>query len=127
MRYLDFDQLQTNLSLGKAVEQWLGTTDQGEYTTIQWVRIYKERPYGDVYNVCYHDVFDDGGNEFTDIVEFDGVDPDHPFGTAKSFYSYQEALNFAVQTFNCKLERFVNSGSIQSEYIEYLRARKNKS
>ena len=58
MRYLEKDQLTTNLSLGKSVEQWLSFESKEGYTILRWLRINKERD--SKYTVNFTECFDDG-------------------------------------------------------------------
>lgn len=44
MRYLQTEQLISNLSLGKPAEQWLGTYVHNDYVEIRWLRICQEKP-----------------------------------------------------------------------------------
>lgn len=124
MRYLQIEQLISNLSLGKPVEQWLGTYVHNDYVEIRWLRIYQEKPAG--YSVHYLQVIDEGDHNFTDIYEFGAIDTDEPYGKIDCFSSYQEALEFSVKRYGCKLDSFVGGGLIETEYIDYLKSRTSR-
>lgn len=110
------EQLKGNLSVGKAVEQWLSHESKEDYTVLKWLRIDKEKDSN--YSVSYFECFDDGDDDFTDIYEFSSLDPDEPY-VINSFNSVNEALDFAVNNYSASLERFVTDGMIQEEYVQY--------
>ena len=74
MRYLTNEQLTTNLSLGKSVEQWLSFETKDDYVVLKWLRIDKEKD--STYSVSYIECFDDGDTDYIDIYSFSPVDPD---------------------------------------------------
>jgi hypothetical protein len=119
-RYLNEEQLKTNLSLGKAVEQWLGSKEEKDYTILKWLSI--ERKRNGKYTVAFIECFDDGSSEFTDIYEFSLLDPDEPEGIINTFITTDEALNFAESKYNASISKYVSSGMIQEDYKEYLRS-----
>lgn len=124
MIYLQIEQLISNLSLGKPVEQWLGTYDHKDYVEIRWLRICQEKPGS--YSVYYLQVFDEGDHNFTGIYEFGAIDTDEPYGKIDCFSSYQEALEFSVKRYGSKLDAFVCGGLIEAEYIDYLKSRTSR-
>lgn len=85
MKYLDQEQLLTNLKLGKSVEQWLGAKKERGYVKLNWIRIDKEK--GGEYTVAFIEVFDHGNEDFLDIYAFTPISPDEPFGVIKTFRS----------------------------------------
>ncbi|UOE51445.1 hypothetical protein MTO98_10185 [Mucilaginibacter sp. SMC90] len=120
MKYLSSEQLKTNLSSGKPIEQWLSHQKQDDYTILKWLRIDKEKD--STYSVSYMECFDEGDEDFLDIYEFAPLDPDEPF-TINSFSNINEALFFAINKYQASESRFVAAGMIQEEYKEYLMAR----
>jgi len=71
--YLTKLELLARVRLGKEIAQWLGHVDETDYTIIKWLTVGKT---GSQYYVLYQESFDDGDEEFCDIVEFSPVDPD---------------------------------------------------
>lgn len=121
MRYLDQQQINTNGSLGKPLEQWLGIREEDDYTVLKWIIIEKEKDGS--YSVVYKESLDEGDEDFTDIYEFSALDPDEAFGVINSFTTFQEALYFSIKEYGAKMDRFVNSGVIQDEYLEYINSK----
>jgi len=120
MKYLSSEQLKTNLSLGRSIEQWLSHQKHDDYTILKWLRIDKEKD--STYSVSYMECFDEGDEDFLDIYEFAPVDPDEPF-TINSFITINEALIFAIDKYQVSESRFVSTGMIQEEYKGYLIAK----
>ncbi|QKJ31600.1 hypothetical protein HQ865_18125 [Mucilaginibacter mali] len=115
-KYLTIEQLRTNISLGKPVEQWLSHESKEDYTILKWLRIYKERDQ--TYSVNYIECYDDGDDDFIDIYEFSSLDPDELY-FSNSFDSVGGALDFSVSNYSASLDKFVTGGMIQEEYILY--------
>ena len=118
-RYLNIEQLNANIRLGKSVEQWLGYTVEKDYTILKWLRIDKEK--SGQYSVAYIECFDDGDENFIDIYEFSTIDPDELYGTINTFDSVEEVLHFAFDTYDALSDKFVSAGMIQEEYRDYLK------
>ena len=119
-RYLNEEQLKTNLSLGKVVEQWLGSKKEEDYVTLRWLSIEKERNGN--YTVAFIECFDDRNSEFTDIYEFSSLDPDEPEGVLNTFVTADDALNFATSNYSASNSKYVSLGMIQEEYKKYLKS-----
>ena len=117
--YLDSEQVQTLLNLGSVIEQWIGAYREHDYTALKWLMIKKNS--ASTYDVIYSNVIDDGDDSFHDIYEFTATGPDFAYGKIDSFQTAEEATNFALEQYGCKLDRFVGSGMIQEEYAKYLR------
>lgn len=117
--YIDMEQVQTLLNLGRAIEQWIGVYREYDYTAIKWLRI--KRNGENTYDVIYSDVIDDGDENFNDVYEFTATDPDFTYGKIDSFQTAEEAINFALEQYGCKPDKFVGSGMIQEEYAKYLK------
>lgn len=122
MRYLQIDQLRTNLSLCKTVEQWLGVFHHEDYAVIKLISIEYEKD--DTYVVNYFEIFDEGSEHFMDVYEFSAVDPDNADRISKTFRTYEEALEFSIEKYGCRIDKFVNQGVVQSEYRDYLESKK---
>lgn len=120
-RYLKEEQLKANLSLGKAVEQWLTYIKEQDYVILKWLRIDKEK--NGTYTVAYFESFDEGNSDFLDVYEFSLLDPDEPFGTISTFNSIEDALEFSKVTYNAADSKYVTAGMIQEEYRFYLSKR----
>ena len=123
MRYLKIEQLKTNLSLGRSVEQLLPFEKRDDYVILKWLSIDKQRDL--TYDTNYFECFDDGDEDFIDIVEFSYLNPDEPFIT-NNFETIDEALDFVVNTYSASLEKFVTGGGmIAEDYKDYLKTRKS--
>lgn len=118
-RYLTDIQLKSNLSLGFAVEQWLGHYREENYTIIRWLRIEKARDQ--TYAVAYFECFDEDDDNFLDIYEFSLVNPDEPYGSLSQFDNCEDALSFSENVYQASIEKYVSVGMIQEEYRDYLR------
>ena len=116
--YMTEEQLKSNVTLGKAVEQWLGYTKEEDYVVIKWLRIDKEKNQS--YTVAYFECFDEGNSEFLDVYEFSQLDPDEPYGALNTFDSIDDALIFSTVTYNALNIKYVSAGMIQEEYRDYL-------
>ncbi|QDW25197.1 hypothetical protein FFJ24_010395 [Pedobacter sp. KBS0701] len=117
MLYLQQEQLKSNLSLGKAVEQWINAEIKEDYVIIKWLRIEKEADGS--YTVTYFECFDEGDENFVDVYEFSMLDPDYPFGIITSFSSIKDAIDFSVENYGASVLKFVSGGMIQEEYANY--------
>ncbi|RQO64362.1 hypothetical protein DBR43_33050 [Pedobacter sp. KBW06] len=118
MVYLQNEQLKTNLSLGRTVEQWLGYKQEDDYIVLRWISIEKES--SDEYSVAYIESFDEGREDFLDIYEFSTLDPDEPLGIVTTFSTVDEAISFSLDEYGAKIDSFVSAGMIQDEYLNYL-------
>ncbi len=118
MRYLNEDEIQCRLRLGKSVEQWLGVVQQTDYTILRWLSIDKE---GDeTFSVAYFESIDEGNEDFLDIYAFSLVDPEEPFGVINTFSSITKALEFAEVTYKASPHKYTAAGMIQDEYRDYI-------
>ncbi|MCW8313847.1 hypothetical protein K7A41_21650 [Sphingobacterium sp. InxBP1] len=118
MRYLNEDEIQSRLRLGKSVEQWLGVVQEADYTILRWISIYKETNRS--FSVAYFESFDEGNEDFLDIYSFSLVDPDEPFGVIHIFSSVADALEFAETTYKVSPHKYTASGMLQEEYWDYI-------
>lgn len=112
--YLSPVEIYARLHAGKSVEQWLGHTQDGDETVLQWLSIAAGRRQ---YSVTYLESFDEGDADWLDVTAFSLVDPDAEVGP--TFDSVEEAVAFAVNTHSASIERFVAGGMIQQEYANY--------
>lgn len=118
MRYLNEDEIQSRLRLGKSIEQWLGVVHGTDYTILRWLSIDKESD--ESFSVVYFESFDEGNEDFLDIYAFSLVDPDEPFGVINTFSSISEALEFAEVTYKASPHKYTAAGMIQEEYRDYI-------
>jgi len=118
MRYLNKDEIQSRLRLGKSVEQWLGDFQEEDYTILKWLSINMEKD--ESFSVAYFESFDEGNEDFLDIYAFSLVDPDAPFGVINAFYSIADALEFAEVTYKASPHKYTSAGMIQEEYRDYI-------
>lgn len=118
MIYLQNEQLRTNLSLGRTVEQWLGFKQEDDYTVLRWISLEKENT-GE-FSVAYIESFDEGSEDFIDVYEFSILDPDEPLGIINTFSTIDEAISFSLGEYGANIDNFINAGMIQEEYRTYL-------
>jgi len=118
MRYLNKDEIQSRLRLGKSVEQWLGVVQEADYTILRWLSI--DKGSDESFSVAYFESFDEGNEDFLDIYAFSLVDPDEPFGVIHTFSSVADALEFAAVTFKASPNKYISAGVIQEEYRYYI-------
>jgi len=115
--YLTKEQLKAKLSLGKSIEQWLGHYESEGETILKWVNIYSDK---EGYHVVYIECYDQGSVDNLDISDFTGLDPDEPYGLTDTFYTLDEAVGFSLDKYSAEMDKFVNNGMIQDEYLKYL-------
>jgi hypothetical protein len=118
MRYLNKDEIQSRLRLGKSVEQWLGVVQEADCTILRWLSIDKESD--ETFSVAYFESFDEGSEDFLDIYAFSLADPDEPFGLIHTFYSIADALEFAAVNYKASPHKYTAAGMIQEEYRDYI-------
>lgn len=118
MIYLQNEQLKTNLSLGRTVEQWLGYKQEDGYVVLRWISIEKES--SDEYSLAYMESFDEGNEDFLDIYSFSTLDPDEPLGIVNTFSTIDEVISFSLDEYGAKIDKYVSTGMIQEEYRIYL-------
>jgi len=118
IRYLDEDEIQSRLRLGKSLEQWLGVVQETDYTILKWLSIDKESDAS--FSVVYFESFDEGSEDFLDIYAFSLVDPDELFGVIHTFSSIADALEFAESTYKASPNKYISAGMIQEEYRDYI-------
>lgn len=117
-KYLTEEQLVSNLNIGKSVEQWLSFEMNDDYTVVRWIRIDKEK--NGIFSLSYFETFDEGSEDFYDVYEFSPVDPDVLWGKIDSFDSVEAILKFAADEYDAQIDKYVNAGLIQNEYLNYL-------
>jgi len=120
MRYLVYEQLGANLSIGKSIEQWLPPDIHPNYIVLRMLTISKER--NSTYATSYVEYFDEGNEKFTDVYAFTFLNPDEP-ELLNNFNSVDEALQFVLASYNATPDKFVTQGMIQDEYKDYLKTR----
>lgn len=113
--YLFRPELQARLHIGKEAEQWLGHTDEGDYTVIKWLCLAQEDRHQ--YSVNYLESFDEGDEHCGQVPEFTRLDPDAE--ACAVFDSVKEAVAFAVQTYGASPDQFVPGGMLAEEYARY--------
>jgi hypothetical protein len=117
-RYLSPLELTARVRLDKEVHQWLGHSEEADYTVLRWLYLNKDKQQ---YTVSYVESFDEGSEEWTDVTEFSYLDPDEVI--EHSFASVEEAVEFAVQTYAASTERFLPGGMLYTEYLAYWRSK----
>lgn len=117
-RHLSVDQIESALSRGKPVEQFLGGSQDG--TTISWVKICHK---ADRFQLWHFEVCDDGHEEFLDLYSFSPVSEDWPEDPESTHDTLEAALAEAEKAFDATPSRWVNQFVIQEEYRDYLPGR----
>lgn len=113
--YLSRLELQARLHIGKEVEQWLGHTNEDDYTVIKWIYLAQEDRHR--YSVNYVESFDEGDEHWQQVPEFSLLDPDAEEQAV--FDSVEEAVDFAVHTYGAAPDRFIPGGMLAAEYATY--------
>jgi len=119
MRYLNKDEIQSRLRLGKSVEQWLDDVQEDDYTILKWLSIDMESD--ESFSVAYFESFDEGNEDFLDIYAFSLINPGEPFGVIHTFPSIVDALEFATFSYKASSHRYISTGMIQEEYKDYIK------
>ena len=119
MRYLTLNEIQTNLNLGKTVEQWLKPSfDVIEQSNIlKWVEISKEDQQ--TFTLRLSEVYDEGDEDNLDIYGFSSVDPDDFFEETQ-FQSIEKTLEYIENKLDGQPDKFLNTGMCQEEYRHFL-------
>ncbi|WP_055562984.1 hypothetical protein [Hymenobacter sp. AT01-02] len=113
--YLSRLELQARLHIGKEAEQWIGYTNEDDYTVIKWIYLAQEDRHQ--YSVNYVESFDEGDEHWQQVPEFSLLDPDAEESAV--FDSVEEAVNFAVHTYGASPDRFIPGGMLAAEYATY--------
>ncbi|MGI4832615.1 MAG: hypothetical protein ACRYFK_04060 [Janthinobacterium lividum] len=113
--YLSRLELQARVHAGKEVEQWLGHSDEGEFTVIKWLYLAQADQHH--YSVHYLESFDEGDEHWQNVPEFSLLDPDADESAA--FDSIEEAVAYAVHTYGASPDQFVPGGMLAKEYTRY--------
>lgn len=120
MRYLLETDVISNLRNGRSVEQLVSKSVYGDFPTIKFIRIDKEKS-NDV-SVSLFEVYDEGNENYLDVYEFPPIEPDEPDGIITVFQTPDEALFYACNSLGANINNFVNDGMIQDEYKDSLLA-----
>ena len=121
MRYLHGMHLESAISRGKTVEQFLGGFDHQGEDAIRFLTIRKE---GEEFWLQLHELLDQGTEDLCDVYSFDYISlPEDEFEPAPlKFESWQDALAHAHAEFSAVPERWGNEGMVQEEYADFIRA-----
>jgi len=117
-KYLDEQEVNTYLNLGRAVEVFLGRINEDK-EVISYLTLSKTKE--DKINVTYIEHYDEGSLEFLDLYAFSYVDPDMNC-EANHFDSTEIAIKYIQERFQLNKIHFVNEGIIQDEYAELLKS-----
>jgi hypothetical protein len=121
VRHLTPQQAQTNLSVGKALEQWLDRKREPDGVILRWLRIYFSRDEG--YVVGLFEAIESERAEY-DLYglyarerDQDGAEQ-QVYGNAKYrvFESATDAFSHAL-CLGGAIDRFVNDGFLPDEYL----------
>jgi adenylate kinase family enzyme len=120
--YLILPYVRSALNRGDPVEQFLGGFEDGGEPAIRWIELRQEE---DAVVLSLYEVYDEGGEDWLDVYEFQPVgDPDE-FGLAAEhrLSTLDEAIALAVERYGASPDRFVNGSMVQDEYRDYLKRR----
>jgi hypothetical protein len=110
------------LHRGRSIEQFLGRAGDSGTLGIRWVEIV---PCGEGYRVVVHASRDVGGEHFRDLVEFPPLNDsdEEDFGEEVAVTAgARDALDAAHAGAGAVIDRWVNQGIAQDEYLDYVRA-----
>jgi hypothetical protein len=117
-KYLDENEVNTHLNLGRTVEVFLGRINEDK-EIISYLTLSKTKEQK--IEVTYIEHYDEGNLEFLDLYSFSYVDPDMDFET-NHFDNTEKAIKYIKERFRLGKINFVNAGIIQDEYAELLKA-----
>ena len=123
MRYLAESFALGALRRGRPVEQFLGPAGSPERLGIRYVEV---RPVKNRYDIFLHTLEDVGHETFVDLVEFPPLDPDNDEEELGRLVATRNdpppALTAAEEAIGALRGRGVNTGVVQDEYLDYVKA-----
>jgi hypothetical protein len=122
-RYLIRPYVRSVLNRGGSVEQFLGGFEDGGEPAIRWIGLTQEK---DAVVLSLYEVYDQGGEDWLDVYEFQPVGDPEEFGLAAEhrLSTVDEAIALAVERYGASPDRFVNGFMVQDEYADYLAGRR---
>lgn len=127
-RYLNLSQAENTLNRGKSIECFLGPVAIGNLGGIKWFSV--SCVESSTFTVRVYVSADQGNADFVDIYSFGPLDDERDFDEADEIFEYvdYETLWVALATrFPSSLERLVNVGVLQDEYLDFKSAGLNDS
>lgn len=115
MRYLTRQEIDVTLRRGKGVAQICRSYTHEGQPAIQYIVIYLRSAEVELWML---ERYDDGNKDFADIVEFGEIDPDNSPVISK-FSTVEEAIGFAVATYDARGDRFLNESMLGDAYLEF--------
>jgi hypothetical protein len=130
VRHLTIEQAETNLRLGKALEQWLERKPSQEGIVLRWVRLDRE---SEAFEVSLYEAIETERAGY-EIYGLYALAPDEDgasqqvFGvpTTGRFNSAEEAIEHVIQL-GGRIDRFVKDGLIQDEYRDIVAELSNRT
>ncbi|MGW2696138.1 hypothetical protein ACWC3Y_30760 [Streptomyces sp. NPDC001296] len=122
MRYLAETFALGALRRGRPVEQFLGPTGSPERVGIRYVEV---RPAKTHYEIFLHTLEDVGRETFVDLVEFPPLNSDEEEEFGHLVAAHDDplgALAAAEEATGAVRGRWVNTGVVQDEYLDYVKA-----
>ncbi|KAA9004424.1 hypothetical protein FJU31_00820 [Stenotrophomonas cyclobalanopsidis] len=116
MRHLSHFDLLANLRNGRSVEQLLSGRWEGDVEVIRFLGIDRDRDGR--WTVRLYEVADVGTPDYLDLYSFPDVSEDPEDLPSATFSSIEPALEYACSALGADLQRFVNQGVAESEYID---------
>ena len=115
-RYIDKQQINTYLNLGKTIEVFLGRINI-DRTVLSYLELTKTKNTKIQLTIFEH--YDEGNLNWLDIYDFSYIDPDEEFETIE-FDDVENAIEEIKARFQLDEVKFVNQGVIQDEYRDLL-------
>jgi hypothetical protein len=116
-RYLDSNEANTYLNLGRTIEVFLGRIMEDKEVISYLTLLRKADGHIEMQLI---DHYDEGNLEYTDIYDFSYVDPDMSFETI-NFGNLEQCKDFIRKRFHLDEIGFVNAGLCQEEYADLIK------
>ena len=116
-RYIDKQQINTYLNLGKTIEVFLGRINI-DRAVLSYLELTKTKNNKIQLTIFEH--YDEGNLNWLDIYDFSYIDPDEEFETIE-FDDIENAIEEIKARFQLNEVKFVNQGVIQDEYKDLLK------
>jgi hypothetical protein len=122
---LSAQELKYQFDRCQAVEQWLGTWQDGQDTILKWVRLCPNRD--GTWRLRFREVYDQGDSVYTDICSFQSYDPDEPDGIIKDFDVPEVAVAYAVSEYGADEAAFIRDGMTHTVYRSFAQEKESRS
>ena len=118
IRHLYRALVKPTLERGGGVEQLLAPGAADHMPTVRWLTLFPQE--GGVFTLLRHEVVDIGSDEFAYLDAFPPLDPEEAIGEGVEVgtYSTVERALQAAQAMGASVDRWVNQGMVEDEYLE---------